>query len=106
MSFHLSGAEFRIEDNHILRARLANEHGEHVDAEIDLDQFVGNSDGSFEWGSSGFSSSAENVSFQIEGGGQVPVLRASLRNVDGEFVERDLNLSERVENRNGQFVYV
>lgn len=47
MSFHLSAEDIRIEDNHILKARLRNENGDWVDAEIDLNQHLGNQDGEF-----------------------------------------------------------
>ena len=49
--------------------------------------------------------SAEDVSFDIEGGGEVPVLRARLRNSDGDMVDADVNLSERIENIDGQFTF-
>ncbi|RDW83507.1 hypothetical protein BP5796_04998 [Coleophoma crateriformis] len=105
MSFHLSAEDIRIDDGHVLRARLRNEGGELVDTEIDLDRYIGNSDGRFEWEGQAFSQSAENVEFSIEGGGEVPVLRANLRNQEGEFIPCDVNLSERIENHNGQFVF-
>lgn len=47
MSFHLSAEDIRVEDNHILKARLRNENGDWVDAEIDLNQHLGNQDGEF-----------------------------------------------------------
>lgn len=61
--------------------------------------------GKFEWGGENFSHSAENVSFSIEGGASVPVLRADLRTVDGQLVHGDINLAERIENQNGVFVF-
>jgi hypothetical protein len=45
MSFHLSAQNVRVEDGHILRATLANVDGEWVDAELDLNSIIGNSDG-------------------------------------------------------------
>lgn len=45
MSFALSAQETRVDDGHILRARLQREDGEWVDAEIDLNDFVGNNEG-------------------------------------------------------------
>ena len=57
------------------------------------------------WDGRDFSHSAENVTFSIEGGGQVPVLRTFLRSVDGEEFARDVNLAERIENHDGRFVY-
>lgn len=45
MSFHLSAEDIRIEDNHVLVARLRDSSGELRDAEIDLNQFLGNDNG-------------------------------------------------------------
>jgi len=61
--------------------------------------------GQFQWDGENFSHSAQNVSFSIEGGGEVPVLRAELQNMDGEWVAHDVNLAERIENQNGEFVF-
>lgn len=46
-NFHLTAdiPSIRIDDTHILRARVTRENGEHVDAEIDLNQYIGNIDG-------------------------------------------------------------
>lgn len=59
--------------------------------------------GRFEWGGSGFSNSAQNISFNMEG--DASVLRAELNNTQGQFVPADVNLSERLVNQNGQFVF-
>lgn len=61
-------------------------------------------EGSFEWGGVNFSDSAEEISFAIEGDG-VPILRAGLRNVEGELVYRDINLAERIGNNDGNFQF-
>jgi hypothetical protein len=61
--------------------------------------------GSFFWDGEGFAHSAENVHFSIEGDGSVPVLRATLFDGEGNGQERDLNLSERVSNNDGNFEY-
>lgn len=53
-----------------------------------------------------FTESAQHVSFSIEGGGAVPVLRAELRNAEGNYQGADVNLSERVENDNGNLIFV
>ncbi|TGZ82086.1 Cyanovirin-N [Ascodesmis nigricans] len=105
MSFHLSGENIRVRGA-ILKAQLRNMGGELVDAEINLDEFIGNNDGNFEWGGENFSQSAENISFSIEGGGEVPVLRADLRDCEGNYHHRDINLSERVENIDGRFEFL
>jgi hypothetical protein len=61
--------------------------------------------GSFLWDGVNFADSAQDVHFAIEGGGEVPVLRATLINGDGEGVMRDLNLSERISNYDGNFAF-
>ncbi len=45
MSFHTSAQNIRVEENHILRASLSNDDGEFVEAEIDLNGFIGNNNG-------------------------------------------------------------
>lgn len=44
-NFHASAQDIRLDDGHILKASLTNEEGEQVDAEIDLNDFIGNSNG-------------------------------------------------------------
>lgn len=106
MSFHLSAEDIRVEDNHILRARLRKEDGEWVDAEMDLNEYIGNENGMIHWDGQNFSLSAEDVTFHIEGGAQVPVLRTHLRSRDGEAFSRDVNLAERIGNNDGRFEYI
>ena len=122
MDFHVSAQDIRVDDGHILRARLSNSRGDEVDAEIDLNQLIGNNNGmlampsflgetithhqkgSFEWGGENFSHSAEDITFAVEGGG-APILRAGLRNLDGNLEYRDINLAERVGNNDGSFYF-
>jgi hypothetical protein len=47
MSFHYSAEDIRIDDGHILRARLQRGDGEWNDAEIDLNNHIGNDNGTF-----------------------------------------------------------
>ncbi|PQE28588.1 Cyanovirin-N protein [Rutstroemia sp. NJR-2017a WRK4] len=104
-SFHLSAEDIRVDDNHILRARLRNENGEMVDAELDLNTCLGNENGMIQWDGRDFSHSAEAVTFHMEGGANVPVLRTHLKSRDGEDYSRDVNLAERIGNENGRFVF-
>ncbi|KAK1143416.1 hypothetical protein N8T08_006744 [Aspergillus melleus] len=105
MSFHHSAEDIEIEDNHVLVAKLADGEGELQDASIDLNNYIGNNNGSFEWEGQNFSETAEDVEFHIEGDGDVPVLRAKLNNEEGEQVDADINLGERIVNDNGAFVF-
>ncbi|EMR64346.1 hypothetical protein MGN70_004254 [Eutypa lata] len=105
MSFNTSSQDVRIEGGHILKARVQNEGGDFVDSEINLNDFLGNDDGRFDWSGQNFSETAENISFSIEGGADVPVLRARLQKLDGEYVDADVNLAERVSNDNGRLSF-
>jgi hypothetical protein len=62
--------------------------------------------GHFQWGGENFSHTAANTFFDIEGGESVPILRAGLKNEEGDWTEADVNLSERIGNDNGSFVFV
>jgi len=59
--------------------------------------------GHFTWDGQNFSQSAQDVHFALEGDGDVPVLRATLMDEDGNGQQRDLNLGERISNENGNF---
>ena len=106
MSFHASAQDIRVEDGHMLRATLFNANGEPVEAEFDLNSVIGNDNGNFVWGSGDFSGSAEEISFSLEGVDSVPILRANLADVEGNFEHRDINLAERIGNDNGNFVFL
>lgn len=45
MSFTASAENVRVDDGRFLRASLRNGNGDNVDAELDLDQFIGNDNG-------------------------------------------------------------
>ncbi|KAI5804601.1 Cyanovirin-N [Geopyxis carbonaria] len=105
MSFHLSAENLVLIDGHILQAALRTEDGEMRESQIDLNEFIGNDNGYFQWDGANFGASAQNVSFNIEGGGEVPVLRAELQDEEGNWTGADINLSERISNINGQFVF-
>ena len=57
------------------------------------------------WGEQNFTKSASDIKFNFEGGSNVPVLRAKLRNAAGGEQESDLNLGERLTNDNGNLVF-
>ncbi|KAL2206899.1 CVNH domain-containing protein [Sarocladium strictum] len=102
-NFHESAADITVEDGHILKAVLNNIEGEGCEAEFDLSDCIGNEDGEFVWGGAGFADSAEEISFDIEE--DQPILRAKLYNGDGELVDGVINLTERIGNNDGEFVF-
>jgi len=62
--------------------------------------------GSFEWGGENFADSAQDIELNTEGDEENPILRAKLGNVEGEEVEADLNLAERIGNDNGTLIFL
>ncbi|KAK0390176.1 hypothetical protein NLU13_3748 [Sarocladium strictum] len=102
-NFHESAQDIHVEDGHVLKAVLNNVEGEGVEAEFDLNQIIGNVNGEFVWGGENFALSAEEISFEIEE--DQPILRAQLYNVDGELIDCVLNLTERIGNNDGEFVF-
>ncbi|KAE8388306.1 Cyanovirin-N [Aspergillus alliaceus] len=107
MSFHVTAEGVRLEEHHMLFGRLQNMQGDLIDADIDLNAVLGNNEGRFEWGGSGFLQTAEpgSVQFNLEGDEGVPVLRARLDNGQGEYFDADVNLSERIGNDDGKFTF-
>ncbi|KAI1411087.1 cyanovirin-N family protein [Hypoxylon sp. FL1857] len=104
-NFFATSQNIRLEDGHYIRASLQKVDGEWVEAEINLNDHIGNENGRFAWDSAGFADSAENIRISIEGDGPVCVLRAQLRDVNGELQDSDLNLSERMANNDGSFYW-
>lgn len=54
---------------------------------------------------SDFSQSAKDISFSLEGGANVPILRANLGGAPDEYSPADVNLAERIRNDNGALVF-
>ncbi|KAG8668477.1 hypothetical protein FPOAC2_07764 [Fusarium poae] len=104
-NFHESSSNIWLEDGHILHANCGNGDGDEVESTLDLDYYIGNSDGAFEWGGENFSGSASDISLEMEGDGQ-PILRAQLNPMDGDPVDADLNLAERIGNDCGTLIFL
>ncbi|KAJ4415579.1 hypothetical protein N0V85_002660 [Neurospora sp. IMI 360204] len=108
MSFHITAQEARIEqrDGHTyLLARLQREDQSWNDAIFNLDTVLGNEDGHFHWGGENFTHSAQDIRFDPkEGAAEQPILRAMLRDMNQEYHPRDVNLTEIIENVNGEFM--
>lgn len=104
-SFHETASEVELKDGHILIANLQDGSGGVNRSQIDLNDFIGNDDGKFQWGGKGFQleESAVDIYFNFEGADNQPILRAKLRDVDGNLHDRDLNLAENLENVFGHF---
>ncbi|KAF8432854.1 Cyanovirin-N [Terfezia claveryi] len=103
MAFHASSQGIELHDNHILVAQVRSEHGTWHHRTIDLDNYIGNSDGWFTWDGQNFSHSAEEISLSHRSDGVW--LEANLRCKNGGCRGRQgINLSEKFTNRNGHLV--
>ncbi|KAI5789648.1 Cyanovirin-N [Peziza echinospora] len=92
---------FELINNHILRAQLRKSNGEVVNAEIDLNTVLGNSDGWFRWGWTNFTASSKNI--QLQGSklvGQLTKRDQQHRELQG------VELSEALFNDEGRFVFI
>ncbi|PWY86894.1 Cyanovirin-N [Aspergillus heteromorphus CBS 117.55] len=105
MSFFRTANDIRVDDGHILVANVQRENGEFDESTFDLNECLGNNEGRFQWGGSNFSESAQDIQFHIEGGDNVPVLRARLANSEDQFSDADVNLAEHITNNNGVLEY-
>ncbi|KAF2014478.1 CVNH domain-containing protein [Aaosphaeria arxii CBS 175.79] len=102
--FHASAQDIEL-DGSVLKAHLFDVDGESHEVEIELNDILGNENGSFLWGGGGFNDTAEDVHLSFEGDDNWPILRARLQNEDGDFVDADVNLAERIGNNNGEFTF-
>ncbi|KZZ87423.1 Cyanovirin-N [Ascosphaera apis ARSEF 7405] len=106
MSFQNSARNIRLEDGHILKAELADEQGDWHDAEIDLDEILGNDRGVLEWSGGGFSRSSKDITVEhLFGDSGPPILKAQLGDGQGGHRYVEANLGDRLVNENGKFVF-
>ncbi|KAF8597840.1 Cyanovirin-N [Ceratobasidium sp. AG-I] len=107
MSFHQSAdiSSLKVNDGRLLLGRLRDNNGNFQHSAIDLNWILSNNDGHFQWGGERYTATSRDVTFGMEGGGNVPILRAQLKNISGAWVSADLNLGERIKNVDGQFKF-
>ncbi|KAJ5286611.1 hypothetical protein N7478_002297 [Penicillium angulare] len=71
-------------------------------SKLRLDSFLGDNRGRFKGGGHQFTERARNISFvPEEGASRAPILRAELEDDTGRFLPGDVNLAERINNRDG-----
>ncbi|KAK3817665.1 MAG: Cyanovirin-N [Benniella sp.] len=105
MGFQQTSKNVKIVDGHILSASCQDRDGNWRDSSIDLDQIIGNEDGSFTWGGEYFSQSAQGIQLKEEYGDLAIV--GSLQQRDGNWTDdQSISLSERIENQNGELVFI
>ncbi|KAJ5506916.1 hypothetical protein N7453_005873 [Penicillium expansum] len=80
--------------------------GNWKESRLRLDDCLGDSGGRFQWGGKEFTDRAQDIRFNPqEGGSRVPVLRARLLDDSNQFLEGDVNLAERINNRGGSLQF-
>ncbi|KAI8599206.1 CVNH domain-containing protein [Dissophora ornata] len=102
--FSISSRGIQLVDGHILTALCRTEDGEWVESRLDLNTFIGNDDGYFQWDGENFSHSAKNIKLCSDEG-QCTSIEAYLTTRDGEVKSTSIRLDERVGNDNGRLVY-
>ena len=99
----MSCTDIRI-DGSILSANCRRPGGSYEPSSLDLNSCVGNKNGIITWGSSDFYYTAREVRLGWYDGR--PQLLAQLRNNHGYWgPDVDLELDQRIENKNGKLVY-
>jgi hypothetical protein len=99
-------ASFILEGNSLVRMQCQQRNGHWLDANVDLDQFLGNNNGVFDGSGTNFSHSARNVALQEvyhQGVGVGLVLHAELQDASGTNTWNlvSIDLSTVLENTDG-----
>ncbi|KAJ5224045.1 hypothetical protein N7468_008587 [Penicillium chermesinum] len=104
MYFNESACDFQLVQDSggtTLKAICNNEEGAGVSSDILLDEYIGNLDGSFQWGGVNFSKDARNTRLTTEGPNHQVILHSELKNLSGDYVGDHLDLSPYITNTNG-----
>lgn len=94
MAFSRSSQDIAL-NNGVLSAECQRSNGSWDSSSIPLDDFLGNIDGTFQWGYRAVTQSSRNL--RIEG----HVLKGSLRNEREQWVDASLDLDSNLKNDNG-----
>ncbi len=99
MSFSLTSINIAINSSGVLSADCKDLGGVYRSSTIDLNDYIGNIDGVFTWGSQGFSQTA--YGFNVNGS----LLAGQLKKLDNSWVNASINLDEHIKNDNGVLKY-
>ncbi|KAL7917639.1 Cyanovirin-N [Trichoderma austrokoningii] len=101
MAFYQSAQGIRLEGS-VLIATVATEAGDWVESTLDINEYIGNNDGVFEFGGSGIFDSVDVESWRLEG----PMLITSMYRLDGSLAEEQfINLDDYIGNEDGVLVF-
>ncbi|KAG0250474.1 hypothetical protein BG011_008320 [Mortierella polycephala] len=101
-NFSQTSNRITLVDGHILSAHCRKANGEWNESKIDLNDFIGNEDGSFEWNGVNFSQTARDTSLLL---GDEAKIVADLQSRDQHLKKSTLNLDERITNVDGRLVF-
>ncbi|CAE6498871.1 unnamed protein product [Rhizoctonia solani] len=96
----------QLADGRYLVSSLQDSEGNLHESSIDLNEFIGNIDGKFQWGKIAFLESAKNIWLDTAHAPALILLKAELQKEDEDYVEDGINLNEFIQNVEGQFQYI
>lgn len=101
MAFSQSAQDFRLEGS-LLIATVATASGDWVESVLDINEYIGNNDGFFEFGGRGIFDTVDMESWRLEG----PVLITAMYRMDGSLAEEQfINLDDYIGNEDGVLVF-
>lgn len=101
MAFSQIAQDFRL-DGSLLIATVATDAGEWVESVLDINEYVGNNDGFFEFGGSGIFDTIDIDSWRLEG----PLLITAMYRLDGSLAEEQvINLDDYLGIEDGTIVF-
>ncbi len=99
MSFSLSSTNIAINSNGFLSAECKDLSGVYRASAINLNNYLGNINGVFQWGSQAFSATANSLT--VSGA----TLSGQLQRANGTWTSASVNLDEHIMNDNGVLKY-
>ncbi|WAO84947.1 CVNH domain-containing protein [Fusarium falciforme] len=103
INFHLAAKEIELIQGHFLRAYISWD-GDWRQVTLDLDQYIGNSEGRLVWGGKDFSWSSTKVELSRDIYGWCPGLYATSMDSRGRALRSVLNLAQCIGIENGALV--
>ncbi|KAM6534064.1 hypothetical protein FALCPG4_007001 [Fusarium falciforme] len=103
INFHLAAKEIELIQGHFLRAYISWD-GDWRQVTLDLDQYIGNSEGRLVWGGKDFSWSSTKVELARDIYGWCPRLYATSMDSRGRALRSVLNLAQCIGIENGALV--
>ncbi|CAG9936452.1 unnamed protein product [Clonostachys rosea f. rosea IK726] len=106
MAFNGTAKDIHLEDDHMLCVKLRNNSQDYVDASLDLNDVVQNTNGflSLDLATEGFADSTKNISLMVDDDGHV-MLCADAQKNDGSYRRQSIRIDKKFENIDGVLIY-